>query len=151
MLAFCSYKIWRDCQDGQSGITLRNWVWASTATYFANGLLGASYVISWDSGSFSEYLSLAHLMVATVSFTVLATAWLRLQLCPLPEERVLLLKISGWMSGKIGSYLTLTKPKVVILLQITGILAVISHDLLEGGGLTKDTAGTIIVVLIGVF
>ena len=42
MLAFCSYKIWRDCQDGQSGITLRNWVWASTATYFANGLLGAS-------------------------------------------------------------------------------------------------------------
>ena len=76
MLAFCSYKIWRDCQDGQGGITLRNWVWASTATYFGNGLLGASYVISWDSGSFSEYLSLAHLMVATVSFTVLATAWL---------------------------------------------------------------------------
>jgi protoheme IX farnesyltransferase len=55
------------------------------------------------------------------------------------------------MSGKIGSYITLTKPKVVILLQITGILAVISHDLLEGGGLTKDTAGTIIVVLIGGF
>ena len=47
------------------------------------------------------------------------------------------------MSGKIGSYITLTKPKVVILLQITGILAVISHDLLEGGGLTKDTAGKI--------
>jgi len=85
MLAFCSYKIWRDCQDGQSGITLRNWVWASTATYFANGLLGASYVISWDSGSFSEYLSLAHLMVATVSFTVLATAWLGVTVMSSPK------------------------------------------------------------------
>ena len=55
------------------------------------------------------------------------------------------------MGGKIGSFLTLTKPNVVILLQITGILAVISHDLLEGGGLTEETAGTIIVVFIGGF
>jgi len=76
MLALSSYKIWKDCEHGQSGVALRNWIWASTATYFGNGLLGASYIISWDSGSFSEYLSLAHLMVATVSFTILATAWL---------------------------------------------------------------------------
>ena len=76
MLVFCSYKIWKDCGHGQSGVTLRNWIWASTATYFANAILGASYILSWDSGSFSEYLSLAHLMVATVSFTILATAWL---------------------------------------------------------------------------
>ena len=55
------------------------------------------------------------------------------------------------MSGKIGSYLTLTKPKVVILLQITGIFAVISHDLLEDGGLTKETVWTMFVVLIGGF
>ena len=76
MMAVSSYKIWKECEHGQSGVVLRNWIWASTATYFGNGLLGATYILSWDSGSFSEYLSLAHLMVATVSFTILATAWL---------------------------------------------------------------------------
>ena len=50
------------------------------------------------------------------------------------------------MSGKIGSYLNLTKPKVVILLQITGIFAVISHDLLEGGGLRKETVWTLSLI-----
>ena len=53
------------------------------------------------------------------------------------------------MSGKLESYFALTKPGVVILLQITGIFAVISHDLLEGGGLTKKTIETILVVLVG--
>ena len=76
MLAFSSYRIWKECEHGQSGLVLRNWVWASTATYFGNALLGASYIISWESDGFSEYLSLAHLMVATISFTILATAWL---------------------------------------------------------------------------
>lgn len=76
MMALSSYKIWKECEHGQSGVVLRNWIWASSATYFGNALLGASYIISWDDGSFSEYLSLAHLMVATISFTILATAWL---------------------------------------------------------------------------
>lgn len=75
-MALSSYKIWKECEHGQSGVVLRNWIWASSATYFGNALLGASYIISWNDGSFSEYLSLAHLMVATISFTILATAWL---------------------------------------------------------------------------
>jgi len=53
------------------------------------------------------------------------------------------------MRRKIHSFFALTKPRVVILLQITGIFAVISHNLLEGAGLTRETAETILIVLVG--
>lgn len=53
------------------------------------------------------------------------------------------------MNGRLDSYFALTKPGVVILLQITGICAVIAHDLLEAGGLSGNTARTISVVLVG--
>jgi len=45
-------------------------------------------------------------------------------------------------------YFSLTKPRVVILLQITAICAVIVHDSLEGG-LSEDSVETMLVVLIG--
>ena len=49
--------------------------------------------------------------------------------------------------------LTLTKPTVVVLLQVTALCAVLSHDLLEAGGFSKlDYAAsfeTIIIVFIG--
>ena len=53
------------------------------------------------------------------------------------------------MNGRLASYFALTKPGVVILLQITGICSVMAHDLLEAGGLSGNTARTIAVVLIG--
>ena len=53
------------------------------------------------------------------------------------------------MNGRLASYFALTKPGVVILLQITGICSVMAHDLLEAGGLSGNTARTITVVLIG--
>ena len=53
------------------------------------------------------------------------------------------------MNGRLASYFALTKPGVVILLQITGICSVIAHDLLEAGGLSGNTARTIAVVLVG--
>ena len=54
------------------------------------------------------------------------------------------------MNGRLASYFALTKPGVVILLQITGICSVMAHDLLEAGGLSVNTARTIAVVLLGV-
>jgi len=54
-----------------------------------------------------------------------------------------------WMRGRLASYFALTKPGVVILLQITGICSILVHDLLEGGGLSENTARTIFVVLVG--
>ncbi len=51
------------------------------------------------------------------------------------------------------AYLELTKPKVVVLLQITALCAVLSHDLLEFGSPSKiiwlDTMETMCVVFIG--
>ena len=56
---------------------LRNWVWSSTALFSANTLIGATYVLSWDmEEGFFEYLSLVHLMLASITFLTIATAWL---------------------------------------------------------------------------
>jgi len=52
------------------------------------------------------------------------------------------------ISSTLGSYFSLTKPRVVVLLQITAICAVIVHDSLEGG-LSWGSAETMLVVLIG--
>ena len=52
------------------------------------------------------------------------------------------------ISSTIADYFSLTKPRVVILLQITAICAVIVHDSLEGS-LSEGSAETMLVVLIG--
>ncbi len=49
----------------------------------------------------------------------------------------------------IGSYFSLTKPRVVVLLQITAICATLSHDMLSGTGLGTGTLETMAVVLVG--
>ena len=49
----------------------------------------------------------------------------------------------------IGSYFSLTKPRVVILLQITALCSTLSHDLLSESGLGTSTLETMFVVLVG--
>ena len=51
------------------------------------------------------------------------------------------------MSG-LRSYFSLTKPRVVVLLQITALCSVLVHDQL-GGGLDSDSAQTMLVVFDG--
>ena len=53
------------------------------------------------------------------------------------------------MDGVIGSYFSLTKPRVVVLLQITALCATLSHDLLSESGLGVGTLETMAVVLVG--
>jgi len=45
-------------------------------------------------------------------------------------------------------YFSLTKPRVVVLLQITALCSVLVHDQL-GGGLDANTARTVLVVFVG--
>ena len=52
------------------------------------------------------------------------------------------------ISTTMADYFSLTKPRVVILLQITALCAVVVHDSL-GGGLSVGSAETMLVVLIG--
>ena len=52
------------------------------------------------------------------------------------------------ISTTMSDFFSLTKPRVVILLQITAICAVFVHDSLEGG-LSEGSAETMLVVLIG--
>ena len=43
----------------------------------------------------------------------------------------------GESGGGVKAWLTLTKPGVVVLLQITALCAVLSHDLLEASGFSE--------------
>ena len=52
------------------------------------------------------------------------------------------------ISTTMSDFFSLTKPRVVILLQITAICAVFVHESLEGG-LSEGSAETMLVVLIG--
>lgn len=80
-LFWLSYKIWEENSESNSDDNLRFWIWSSTGVYFTNILMGAFYVLSWtlDNGHI-EILSLIHLLFATISFLLLATASLLLAL-----------------------------------------------------------------------
>ena len=52
------------------------------------------------------------------------------------------------VSGSMSDFLSLTKPRVVILLQITAICSVIIHDV-TGSGLNFASVRTMVLVLIG--
>ena len=49
----------------------------------------------------------------------------------------------------VNSYLSLTKPKVVVLLQITALCSVLCHDLIGQSEISMDTAKTIFIVFVG--
>ena len=52
-----------------------------------------------------------------------------------------------------NAWLTLTKPGVVVLLQITALCAVLSHDLLEASGFSEmnwnESIRTMVIVFVG--
>ena len=50
--------------------------------------------------------------------------------------------------SSVGPYLSLTKPLVVVLLQITALCSVLVHDQL-GGGVDSDSMRTMLVVFVG--
>ncbi len=81
-----SYLIWKDSEEF-SGRILRNWVWGSTGLFVTNASIGAIYVISWDMDEgFFEFLSLVHLMLASLTFFAMATAWIG---CEISTEEIL--------------------------------------------------------------
>ena len=80
-----SYLIWKE-SDGSSDRILRNWIWGSTLLSFSNASIGAIYVISWDmEEGFFELLSLVHLMLASLTFLAMATAWIG---CAIATEEI---------------------------------------------------------------
>ena len=63
---------------------LRNWILASTFLFFANTSIGAIYVLSWDlEEGFFEFLSLVHLMMASLTFVTMAISWIG---CSIAED-----------------------------------------------------------------
>ena len=51
--------------------------------------------------------------------------------------------------GGLGPYFELTKPRVVVLLQITALCAVLVHDMLDSGSLSMASAETMLIVFVG--
>jgi len=80
-LIYASYSISKE-QTWNNG--LRNWIWGSTFLFLANTSIGAIYVLSWDlEEGFFEYLSLLHLMMASLTFVTLAISWIG---CSIAED-----------------------------------------------------------------
>ena len=80
-LIFASYSI----SNEESGNNiLRNWIWGSTFLFFLNTSIGAIYVLSWDlEEGFFEFLSLVHLMMASLTFVTMAVSWIG---CSIAED-----------------------------------------------------------------
>ena len=80
-LIFASYSISNE-QTGNN--VLRNWIWGSTFLFFVNTSVGAIYVLSWDlEEGFFEFLSLVHLMMASLTFVTMAISWIG---CSIAED-----------------------------------------------------------------
>ena len=73
-LLVASWAIWKEVD---SDSMLCKWIWGSTVLYLANIGIGASYILSWNlSDGYTEYLSLIHLLLASLAFIVLSTPWM---------------------------------------------------------------------------
>jgi len=80
-LILASYSISNE-QTGNN--VLRNWIWGSTFLFFVNTSIGAIYVLSWDlEEGFFEFLSLVHLMMASLTFVTMAISWIG---CSIAED-----------------------------------------------------------------
>ena len=80
-LIFASYSISNE-QSGNN--VLRNWIWGSTFLFLVNTSIGAVYVLSWDlEEGFFEFLSLVHLMMASLTFVTMAISWIG---CSIAED-----------------------------------------------------------------
>jgi hypothetical protein len=78
---------WLAWKEFDSDSVLCKWFWGSTALYLVNIGIGASYILSWDvSDGYTESLSLIHLLVASLSFIVLSTAWMGTTMALVEEE-----------------------------------------------------------------
>ena len=80
-LIFASYLI---SNEQSVNNVLRNWIWGSTFLFFVNTSIGAIYVLSWDlEEGFFEFLSLVHLMMASLTFVTMAISWIG---CSIAED-----------------------------------------------------------------
>ena len=80
-LISASYSI---SNENSGNYVLRNWIWGSTFLFFVNTSIGAIYVLSWDlEEGFFEFLSLVHLMMASLTFVTMAISWIG---CSIAED-----------------------------------------------------------------
>ena len=80
-LIFASYSI---SNEQSRNNVLRNWIWGSTFFFLVNTSIGAIYVLSWDlEEGFFEFLSLVHLMMASLTFVTMAISWIG---CSIAED-----------------------------------------------------------------
>jgi len=77
VLLVASFIIWKQIGNEQGGSTLGRWIWGATGLFIANVLVGGLYILSWDMrDGYLEYLSLIHLLLASLTFLALSSAWI---------------------------------------------------------------------------
>ena len=66
-------------------------------------------------------------------------------------QRLLAIGVNmGETRALINSLFSLTKPRVVVLLQITAMCAILCHDLIEANKIDRETIETMTIVFIEV-
>jgi heme A synthase len=91
ILLFTSYIIWKESKEDEYGSLICKWIWFATILYFFNMGLGGLYVLSAKIEGFEityfELLSLIHLMIASLTFMIIATLLLAINVVTLYEKK----------------------------------------------------------------
>jgi heme A synthase len=91
ILIFTSYKIWKESKDEEYGSLICKWIWSSCILYILNIILGGLYVLSAKLDGFEmtyfELLSFIHLMIASLTFIIITTLLLTINIVTLYEKK----------------------------------------------------------------
>ena len=87
ILIFTSYIIWKESKDEEYGALICKWIWLSSILYILNIALGGLYVLSAKLDGFEityfELLSFLHLMIASLTFIIITTLLLTINVVTL--------------------------------------------------------------------
>lgn len=93
ILVFTCYIIWKESRDEKYGSLICKWIWLATILYFLNMGLGGLYVLSAKLDGFEityfELLSLVHLMIASLTFIIITTLLLAINIVTLYGNKYL--------------------------------------------------------------
>ena len=93
ILIFTCYIIWKESRDEEYGSLICKWIWFATILYILNMGLGGLYVLSAKLDGFEityfELLSLIHLMMASLTFIIITTLLLAINIVTLYEKKYL--------------------------------------------------------------
>jgi len=94
ILLFTGYIVWKESGDEKYGTLICKWIWFSTILYLLNMGLGGLYVLSAKLEGdglavYFELLSFLHLMLASLTFVIITTLLLAINIVTLYKKKLI--------------------------------------------------------------